>query len=683
MVIFFFYFFVFSLNQGLGRQKIFWIHNRTTKIQCANPDGTEQEDLIFARFDELRDVEIHSATSRVFWAESGKIMWLDANNGSLGELVVLTGGLFTKVISALAVDQESNKVYWINAADGIIQRSNLNGSDVENVVTGGLNNTMSLALDLDGQKAYWSGLGYIRRANLDGTDIENLVTSGVYQPEGLTLDLTHDKMYWVDRTTDAISMANLDGSDVQELVSENIANPVDILVDEENNHLYWLLSREDGADGKLQRAQLDGSEVTDLAGGLYRPVAFAIDKSNDFLLWIEDTGQKPGYLGRMRTNGTNQDTLLEELSAFENLRLYEPGQKLYWMDPYLDNIYRVNYDGTRLELVVETQDGRVFEIDKESGFIYWTENEAIRRATLEGENIQDIIAKGVNNPDDLVLDGQAGKLYWADGGRDADRIKWANFDGSESADLITELENPKDLRIDPINNRIYWLEGSWETDIRCANKDGTSITDVIFDYGKINDYQLLPAKGKLFFSARDIFAANLDGSNLSTLIDHGPAGMSGLALDGLTLAKSANKLYWNDNDQDGNDIWRGNLDGSNVEQIIVDISEMYNREIVVFSGTSSGVNRQSHGVMNYHLAAVYPNPFNASTTVEFSLPAEANVRMLLFNATGQLVRRLLSERRIAGTYRFHFSARDLASGIYVLRLQMNNYSTSRKITLIK
>ena len=83
-----------------------------------------------------------------------------------------------------------------------IQRANLDGSDVQDLVTQGLRYPYGIALDVEGGKMYWTDLGTdkIQRANLDGSNIEDLVTrtQGLRGPDGIALDVTGGKMYWTD-----------------------------------------------------------------------------------------------------------------------------------------------------------------------------------------------------------------------------------------------------------------------------------------------------------------------------------------------------------------------------------------------------------------------------------------------------------------------------------------------------
>ena len=68
---------------------------------------------------------------------------------------------------------------------------------------------------------YWTdgGTDKIQRANLDGSVVEDLVTSGLQFPARIALDVAAGKMYWTDWGADKIQRANLDGSGLEDLVT--------------------------------------------------------------------------------------------------------------------------------------------------------------------------------------------------------------------------------------------------------------------------------------------------------------------------------------------------------------------------------------------------------------------------------------------------------------------------------
>jgi predicted GH43/DUF377 family glycosyl hydrolase len=86
---------------------------------------------------------------------------------------------------------------------------------------------------------------------------------------------------------------------------------------------------------------------------------------------------------------------------------------------------------------------------------------------------------------------------------------------------------------------------------------------------------------------------------------------------------------------------------------------------------------------NYVLKQNYPNPFNPTTTIEFDLPKTVQVSLKVFNILGEEVITLVSDRLSAGSYSYDWDASNLASGVYLYRLQAGDYVETRKMVLMK
>jgi hypothetical protein len=83
------------------------------------------------------------------------------------------------------------------------------------------------------------------------------------------------------------------------------------------------------------------------------------------------------------------------------------------------------------------------------------------------------------------------------------------------------------------------------------------------------------------------------------------------------------------------------------------------------------------------LAPNYPNPFNARTTISFSLPAPSRARLDVFDITGRSVGIIAEGECAAGEHRVVWDAGELPSGIYFYRLRAGEFAQTRKMTLIK
>jgi ABC-type maltose transport system permease subunit len=85
----------------------------------------------------------------------------------------------------------------------------------------------------------------------------------------------------------------------------------------------------------------------------------------------------------------------------------------------------------------------------------------------------------------------------------------------------------------------------------------------------------------------------------------------------------------------------------------------------------------------YELNQNYPNPFNPSTQLSYILKIDASVKLTVFNLVGQSVRVLVDGYQVAGFYEVTFDANDLPAGIYLYKLQVGDYSSVKRMTLVK
>jgi hypothetical protein len=88
-------------------------------------------------------------------------------------------------------------------------------------------------------------------------------------------------------------------------------------------------------------------------------------------------------------------------------------------------------------------------------------------------------------------------------------------------------------------------------------------------------------------------------------------------------------------------------------------------------------------VSDYSLSQNYPNPFNPSTTIDFNLPKTGNVTLKVFSILGEEVTTLVSDRLSSGSYSFEWDASNLASGVYLYRLEAEGYVETKKMIMMK
>ncbi len=86
---------------------------------------------------------------------------------------------------------------------------------------------------------------------------------------------------------------------------------------------------------------------------------------------------------------------------------------------------------------------------------------------------------------------------------------------------------------------------------------------------------------------------------------------------------------------------------------------------------------------NFTLEQNYPNPFNPVTTINYTLPVNSHVKLTVFDITGREIKTLVNQHQINGKHTVLFDASDLASGIYIYKLQAGSFAQSRKVILLR
>jgi outer membrane protein assembly factor BamB len=85
----------------------------------------------------------------------------------------------------------------------------------------------------------------------------------------------------------------------------------------------------------------------------------------------------------------------------------------------------------------------------------------------------------------------------------------------------------------------------------------------------------------------------------------------------------------------------------------------------------------------FKLEQNYPNPFNPTTKIQFQIPKDGFVSLIVYNSLGEMVTSLVEENLTTGKYSYDFDAENLPSGIYIYRLTTSDFTSSQKMLLIK
>ena len=256
--------------------------------------------------------------------------------------------------------------------------------------------------------------------------------------------------------------------------------------------------------------------------------------------------------------------------------------KVYWTTmTYPHFIKRADVDGSNPESLV-TKGPKVLDItlDLVRGKVYWNDDHgSIHRARQDGSEGERLL-EGVA-AEEIALDAERGKMYWIS----AARIQGANLDGSEIETLVTgegdyDYDYPRfeSLGLDVVDSRMYWIdhgEDGLGGPIRRADLEGSGAEDLVVPerHGYIRSLSLDVVGGRMYWlgdngSRETIYRANLDGSELEDLLGEWAFGYP--SISSFSLDTIGRKLYWEEHSYFHGywiGILRADLDGSNMEEI--------------------------------------------------------------------------------------------------------------------
>ena len=231
----------------------------------------------------------------------------------LDPVLVLAGPEIQSPIGMVA-DFESGYLFWVEYWTGRLRRSNLDGTNPQDLLLD-LVNPHDLELDRDAGKLYWSerGSGKIRRADLDGSNAEDVMT--LTAPFGLALDPSSEQIYVALLFDGKIQRVGYDGSGPLDVLT-GLADVTGVAVDPPAGKIYWSEYR--SPTGAIRRANLDGTDIEDLATDLAYPNDLVLDTGPGFLYWAEQWASR---IARVPVAGGAAETVLNTWGGPENVTL--------------------------------------------------------------------------------------------------------------------------------------------------------------------------------------------------------------------------------------------------------------------------------------------------------------------------------------------------------------------------
>jgi hypothetical protein len=127
-----------------------------------------------------------------------------------------------------------------------------------------------------------------------------------------------------------------------------------------------------------------------------------------------------------------------------------------------------------------------------------------------------------------------------------------------------------------------------------------------------------------------------------------------------------------------------NNDGD--DEIYRNAGYMYTSEVHIYHvvNDATGINDDNSQIpSSFRLYPAYPNPFNASTTIQYDLVKNSPVEISIYNIMGQKIETLVDQRQEAGHHQVIWDASYVSSGIYFYKITAGDFTETKKMVLIK
>ncbi|XP_073701189.1 low-density lipoprotein receptor-related protein 1B [Garra rufa] len=517
----------------------------------------------------------------LLYVRRSEIRGVDIDNPYMNVMTALTVPDIDDV-TVVDYDALEERIYWADVKTQTIKRAFINGTGLQTVISGDIQNCRGLAVDWLSRNMYWLSSEneetQINVARLDGS-LKTSVIHGIDKPKCLTVHPAKGKIYWTDGNT--INVANMDGSN-RKVLHQNQREPVGLSIDFPAGKMYWISS----ANGTINRCNLDGSGfevIESMKRDLTKATALAVMGGK--LWWADEDLAQLGTVAKR--DGRNPAVLRNKTSGVVHMKVYDrDGQKGR-------NACQLNNGGCSQLCLPTSENTRTcactigynlrsdrLSCEGLSSFLMYSFHEGIRGIALDPSDHAETLMPISGTLFAVGVDFHAGNdtVYWTDMG--LNRISRAKRDQTWREDIITTgINRVEGIAVDWIAGNLYWTDHGLNL-IEIARLNGLYRSVVISEgLDQPRAIAVHPQRGYLFWTEWGknpcIGRARLDGSDQVTLVSSGIAWPNGITVD-----YEENRLYWCDARTDK--IERINLETGEGREIVLSAANVDLFSVAVF-----------------------------------------------------------------------------------------------------
>lgn len=241
----------------------------------------------------------------------------------------------------------------------------------------------------------WYGASYPPAIQKLTSSALTLVENTTSSPTGIAVDPATGDVYWVDGPT----LHRYTGSGT-EMLAQFPFNLTGLALDLANNRAFSC----NASGGLIVSLDFAGTATT-LVSGLKLPVSVAVDVSQNLLVWAE---YNPGRIQKAGLDGSNITLVVDDLALSQSVVVDPTTQRIYWADK--SSVSGCDYTGQNCGIIASTaaaqpsSNSRKLAIDTAGGKLYWTDQttQSIQQINTDGSQLSTLVShadnSGFDNP---------------------------------------------------------------------------------------------------------------------------------------------------------------------------------------------------------------------------------------------------------------------------------------------
>lgn len=387
---------------------------------------------------------------------------------------------------------------------------------------------------------------------------------------------------------------------------------------------------------------------------------------NGEVFWVNGRGSILRLeLNEGRSGGSVHEVFAPLVREPRGIHVDKAGGRILWTDPLSGVVMQADLDG-RGRKAVSFRTKRPQDVISAEDRIYWSERDVdsyrstLWSASRDGSDLQEVSLPRDANPVDLDYDPLKAKIYWS-GTRDECTLSRANIDGS-GVETIEPGVCPDDFSVDGKRSVVY-IVGEAPDRAHRDHESGVWMTDFNSNQSVLLFYysSWIYMQQCILYTDIGVYWGQLDAGQYRD-----PRFLEVFRIDPSSPGALPAKVF--ERSEEG-------------PRSIISRIALYMPDEV-----QTGTVRAEGRPLAADLHLNYPNPFNSSTKIPYTVSQDGPVSLTIYNTLGQPVASLVNDTRQEGSYEALWSTdgeEGLASGVYLARLVAGDAVKVRRLTLLR